>query len=219
VWCWPPSGALLLSDAIPFLLVFMRFFTILSLGLLGFAQLSQPVTAQTVQDVGLVDRPVHWAQSVPGVTVENLHRVTPVFYRSAQFSQDYVAQLQKLGIKTVISFRAFNSDDKLLMGSGIGIARIPINTWDIDDDEVVQALKALRQAEREEPFLIYCQHGADRTGLISALYLVLYQGWSKEQALDEVKEDGYGFHSLWRNIPRYMNDVDIDALRLAVDTG
>lgn len=197
----------------------MRSFTLLSLGLLCFAPLGLPVTAQTVHDVSLIDRPTQWAQSVPGVTVENLHRVTPVFYRSAQFSQDDVAQLQKLGIKTVISFRAFNSDDKILMGSGIAIARIPINTWDIDDEEVVQALKALRQAEQEGPFLIHCQHGADRTGLISALYRVLYQGWSKEQALDEMKEGGYGFHSVWRNIPRYMNDVDIDALRLAVDAG
>ena len=199
----------------------MRSFTLLSLGLICFAPLGLPVTAQTAHDVSLIDRPAQWAQSVPGVTVENLHRVTPVFYRSAQFSRDDVAQLQKLGIKTVISFRAFNSDDKVLMGSGIAIARILINTWDIDDEEVVQALKTLASVRpnKKGPFLIPCQHGADRTDLISALYRVLYQGWSKEQALDEMKEGGYGFHSVWRNIQRYMNDVDIDALRLAVDAG
>lgn len=197
----------------------MRLATFSLLSLLCLAELSLPSTAQAAQEIALLDRPTQWAQIVPGFTVDNLHQVTPVFYRSAQFSQDDVPQLQKLGIKKVVSFRAFNSDDKILGGSNIAIERIPINTWDIDDEDVVLALKILRKAEQDGPFLIHCQHGADRTGLISALYRVLYQGWTKQQAIDEMKNGGYGFHSIWRNIPRYMHDVDVDvdALRLAVD--
>ena len=40
----------------------------------------------------------------------------------------------------------------------------------------------LKDAENG-PFLIHCQHGADRTGLMSAMYRILEQGWTPEDAL------------------------------------
>ena len=162
-------------------------------------------------------RPLQWAQNVPDTPVNNLHRITPTLYRSAQLSKDDVPQLQKLGIKKVISFRAFHSDSEIMAGSGITMQRIPINTWNIRDDDMVTALKALREVERDGPVLIHCQHGADRTGLVSALYRVVYQGWSKEQALDELQHGGYGFHAIWQNITRYLQRVDIERLRRQID--
>jgi len=162
-------------------------------------------------------RPLQWAQNVPETRVNNLHRITPSLYRSAQLSKDDVPQLQKLGIKKVISFRAFHSDSEILAGTGITMQRIPINTWNIHDEDMVAALKALRNVEQDGPVLIHCQHGADRTGLVSALYRVLYQGWTKEQALDELEHGGYGFHTIWQNIPRYLQRVDIEQLRRQVD--
>ena len=162
-------------------------------------------------------RPLQWAQNVPESPVNNLHRITPSLYRSAQLSKDDVPQLQKLGIKKVISFRAFHSDSEILAGSGITLQRIPINTWNIRDTDMVTALKALRALDHEGPVLIHCQHGADRTGLVSALYRVVYQGWTKEQALDELQHGGYGFHSIWQNITRYLERVDIQQLRQQVE--
>nr|WP_246217361.1 tyrosine-protein phosphatase [Paraburkholderia panacisoli] len=38
--------------------------------------------------------------------------------------------------------------------------------------------------------LIHCQHGADRTGFVSALYRVLFQSWTKQQAEDELLYGG-----------------------------
>ncbi|WP_439890147.1 dual specificity protein phosphatase family protein [Ralstonia sp. 25C] len=163
-------------------------------------------------------RPLQWAQNVPESPVSNLHRITPSLYRSAQLSKDDVPQLQKLGIKKVISFRAFHSDSEILAGSGITLQRIPINTWNIRDTDMVTALKALRALDHEGPVLIHCQHGADRTGLVSALYRVVYQGWTKEQALEELQHGGYGFHAIWQNITHYLQRVDIEQLRRQVES-
>ncbi|MDR2875922.1 MAG: dual specificity protein phosphatase family protein [Methylobacillus sp.] len=165
-------------------------------------------------DEAIAERPVEWAQSVPGIG--NLHRITPSLYRSEQFTKADVARLQTLGIKKVISFRAFHSDEEMLADSGIALQRIPFNTWDIDDKDVVAALKVLRDVDRDGPILIHCQHGADRTGLIAAMYRIVYQGWSKEQALDELQNGGYGFHTIWRNIPRYIKNVDVEKLRAQI---
>ncbi|KVN67852.1 dual specificity protein phosphatase family protein [Burkholderia ubonensis] len=179
------------------------------------AGLVQPVGAQPSTDVAA--RPLQWAQSVPDARLDNLHRITPSLYRSALLSREDVPELQKLGIRKVISFRAFHSDERILAGTQITMQRIPINTWYIRDEDMVAALRALRDADRDGPVLIHCQHGADRTGLVSALYRMVYQGWTREQALDELQHGGYGFHAIWQNITYYLKHIDVERLRRQVD--
>jgi protein tyrosine/serine phosphatase len=147
----------------------------------------------------------------------NLHQVTPLFYRSEQFDQGLIAKLTDLKIQTVISLRSYHSDDTILAGSGISAVRVPMNTWDISDEEVVKALQAIRQAETKGPYLLHCQHGADRTGLITAMYRMLYQDWARAQAFDEMRNGGYGYHVIWRNIPAYIENVDLDKVRRLVE--
>ena len=65
------------------------------------------------------------------------------------------------------------------------------------------------------PDLIHCQHGADRTGLMSAMYRILEEGWTVDDALAELTEGGYGYHAMWSNILRYVRGADIDKLRAA----
>jgi protein tyrosine/serine phosphatase len=161
-------------------------------------------------------RPLTWAQPMSDTRVDNLHRITPSLYRSAQISASDVPALRALGIRKIVSFRAFHSDERVLEGSGIALQRIRINTWDIRDDDMIAALKALHDVDRDGPVLIHCQHGADRTGLVSALYRVVYQGWSKAQAEDELLHGGYGFHPMWGNIKRYLEQVDVARLKQQV---
>jgi protein tyrosine/serine phosphatase len=155
-----------------------------------------------------------WASPVD--TRRNLYRVTDTFYRSERLTRADVAQLRQLGVRTVINLRAFHSDNDVLEGSGIRQVRIPLLTWKIDDVQIVRALGEIRAAQAEGPILLHCQHGADRTGLIAAMYRMTYQGWSKQQALEELQHGGYGFHSMWKNIPRYIRDVDMPAIRHAL---
>ncbi len=160
-------------------------------------------------------RPSHWA--TPIEKASNLYRITPQLYRSAQIDKKDIALLQSLGIKTVVSLRALHSDRKLFKNSGIRMGRIKVITWKINDDHVVRALRAIRAAEKDGAVLLHCQHGADRTGLVSAMYRILYQNWTREQALDELLNGGYGYHSLWKNIPEYLKKVDVEAVRQRVE--
>ncbi|HAT30765.1 MAG TPA: protein-tyrosine-phosphatase [Janthinobacterium sp.] len=156
-----------------------------------------------------------WATPVD--TAANLYSVTPTFYRSARLRPGDVARLRTLGVKTVVSLRAFHTDAALLERSGIKIVRIPIYTWSIKDKQVVEALRAIRTAQRDGPVLLHCQHGADRTGLITAMYRMLYEQRSKEQAIDELKNGGYGYHAIWKNIEVYLRQVDVAAIGRQVD--
>ncbi|PXX31135.1 MULTISPECIES: dual specificity protein phosphatase family protein [Burkholderia] len=186
------------------------------------AGLVQPAYADAVSGVAarpIAARPIQWAQNIADARVNNLHRITPALYRSAQLSREDVPELQKLGIRKVISFRAFHADDSILAGTQITMQRIRINTWYIRDEDMVAALKTLRTADQDGPVLIHCQHGADRTGLVSALYRMVYQGWTREQALDELQHGGYGFHPIWQNITNYLKHVDVERLRQEVNNG
>ena len=188
-----------------------RYFFAASVALLILAA---PAAAQKLEV-----RPAKWAQPEKLIAgVPNLFQVAPNFYRSAQpTAEGFHVLSQHYGIKTVISMRANHSDDVLVEGTGIRMARFPTNTWSINRASVVGALRTLRRDTQTGAVLLHCQHGADRTGLVTALYRILYQGWSKEDALNEMREGGFGYHAVWGNIKRFIKKVDVEALRRKVE--
>jgi protein tyrosine/serine phosphatase len=161
------------------------------------------------------DRDPAWAEPLDASM--NLHRVTPTLFRSARLDADDLPQLRSLGIRTVLSLRNFHSDQELLRGSGIRAVRLGANTWAVGDRHVVATMRALRAAEREGPVLLHCLHGADRTGMMVAMYRMLYQNWPRERALAELRHGGYGYHAVWLNIERYLERVDLARIRSAID--
>ena len=160
-------------------------------------------------------RPSTWAEPITLDGVPNLHRLTPTLYRSEQPTALGMKNLEKLGIRTVINLRAFNDDLDEMRGTALRAVHVPVHTWHLETEDIVAVMRELRRPENG-PFLIHCQHGADRTGLMSAMYRMLEQDWSAEDALRELVEGGYGYHSMWRNIKRYVRSADVPALRAAV---
>jgi protein tyrosine phosphatase len=63
------------------------------------------------------------------------------------------------------------------------------------------------------PVLVHCQHGADRTGTMCALYRIAVQGWSKEEALREMQAGGFGFHGVWQDLVRFVDKLDIKRIQ------
>jgi protein tyrosine/serine phosphatase len=186
--------------------------------LLGLA-LSSPVPAGVAAPVSAAAaaRPAQWAERVVLDGVPNLYRLTPQLYRSEQPTALGMKNLEKLGIRTVINLRAFNDDKDRAKGTSLRLERVKIVTWHIGDQHVIEVMRKLRDTANG-PFLIHCQHGADRTGLMSAMYRVLEQGWTPDDALQELVEGGYGYHAMWKNIIRYVRSVDVSRLRSAIDS-
>lgn len=163
-------------------------------------------------------RPADWAEPVTLEGVPNLHRLTPTLYRSEQPTALGMQNLEKLGIRTVINLRAFNDDRAEMRGTALRAVHVPVHTWHLETEDIVAVMRELRHPENG-PFLIHCQHGADRTGLMSAMYRMLEQDWTADAALAELVEGGYGYHSVWRNIRRYVRSADVGALRAAIASG
>jgi len=160
-------------------------------------------------------RPANWAEPITLEGVRNLYRISPMLYRSEQPTALGIKNLEKLGIRTVINLRWFNNDYKEAAGTLLRTERVKILTWDIDDHHVVAVMRMLKDPANG-PFLIHCQHGADRTGVMSAMYRVLEQGWTPDEALAELQGGGYGYHSMWKNILKYVRTADVEKLRTAI---
>ena len=77
---------------------------------------------------------------------------------------------------------------------------------------MVDFLRIVSTAEFQ-PVLVHCRHGSDRTGMMVAIYRIVVEGWTKAQAIDEMVNGGYGYHPVWRNLVRYIDALDVDAIR------
>ena len=157
-------------------------------------------------------RDTNWAAKVEVAGLPNLYRISDNLYRCAQPTAEGMRAAEKLGIKRVINLRAFHSDTKKLRSTKLQGERIHFNTWHAEDEDVLHFLK-LAANTNAGPILVHCQHGADRTGTMVAVYRMAVQGWTKEEALKEMKEGGYGYHTIWTNLVRYVNHLDVSALR------
>jgi len=144
----------------------------------------------------------------------NFHSVTPgQFYRSSQPSPDRLAHLIRAhGIRTVVNLRgscaAFDwylqecrasaeldvCQEDLCFSAG----RLPAVT------EIRRLVEVLDRSER--PLLFHCQRGADRTGLASAVALLLYADVSYEEARRQLSLR-YGHVAIGRpaNLDRFFD--------------
>ena len=78
--------------------------------------------------------------------------------------------------------------------------------------------KSVAPPEQQGKVLIHCKHGQNRTGLIAATYRMVYQGWSKAQALAEMQQ-GFGGEARMEDATRYIQQVDVAAIRYALANG
>lgn len=180
----------------------------------GLALIAVFTSAYAQADEPTSIRSAEWAQSVGNQY--NLYQMTPTLYRSALPDNNAAPLLEKLKIGTVINFLP-ESDADWLTSPGIRQIQLSYRTNHVDDSDVLTALRAIREAEG--PVLMHCKHGSDRTGLMAAMYRVVIQGWSKEEALNEMTLGGFGTSNDFKDGIRYMMSADADKLRTALANG
>ncbi|MDE2384645.1 MAG: tyrosine-protein phosphatase [Alphaproteobacteria bacterium] len=161
-------------------------------------------------------RDARWAKPLILDGVPNLHQVSATLYRSAQPTAAGFKNLEtQYHIATDLDLRLDHSDAPLLAGTHISAKAVPMSTF-MSNDDVIKALRLLVAAEAKGPVLVHCQRGADRTGVVIAMYRVVVQGWSKEEAIAEMQKGGFAFDPLLLNIPWLIQHADVAAYRAAL---
>ena len=142
----------------------------------------------------------------------NLYKVSETLYRGQQPTAEGFAELEKLGIKTVVNLRSLHSDRSKLKGTNLVYEHIRMEAWDPEQAEVEQFLNIVTDPARQ-PVFVHCLHGADRTGTMVAVYRIVVEDWEKEKALEEMTQGPFGFHEMFQGLPEFIEGMNVEQLR------
>jgi len=154
-----------------------------------------------------VERPAHWATPITKKGLPNLFKVSDTLYRGAQPTEEGFPELKKMGIKTIINLRENHTDEKFIKDMGFNYFPIPMSTSKPIRTHYQKVLDIVNNPDLQ-PVFIHCQHGADRTGTAVALYRITVQKWDTEEAIRELQQGGYGYHSIFMEIIKFVRSFN-----------
>ncbi len=108
----------------------------------------------------------------------NLHPIGAEAWRSAQPAPHHIARVARLGVKTVVSLRggkrfgSYPLEREACARHGVAFEEITLRSRSAPKLETIEEAAALLD-RIAYPALFHCKAGADRAGLMSALYLLL----------------------------------------------
>ena len=145
----------------------------------------------------------------------NFKQVSEHIYRGGQPLGDGYNLLKSKGIKTIINLRGVDSGESY--SAEFRYIHLPIQAHYPKEEDVITFLKVMSEEDRGTVF-IHCFHGSDRTGLFVAIYRVVYEGWTKEEALHEMVHGGHGFHThVQQNLIHFFQTLDLERLAIKRD--
>ena len=172
-------------------------------------QLTACMTTPTIAEN---ERPQQWGKLVN--KQHNFYQISQTVYRSEQPSVEAITELEKNRIDIVVNLRSRDKDKFVLANQPFKLIHIPINTWAINRNDLLAIMQIIQTAERQnQKVLIHCYHGSDRTGASVAMYRIIFENWSIDDALKEMKHGGYGFHPIWVNIEKLFTPENIKWIR------
>jgi protein tyrosine/serine phosphatase len=152
-----------------------------------------------------------------GVNIDNFGKVSNDYYRGAQPDQNGFAQLKRLGVKTVIDLQDDGKAEEAswVRSAGMQYVRIPLSSSNRAGDKATAYFLSIVNDPNNLPVYVHCTGGRHRTGEMTAIYRITHDGWTADQAFQEMKQ--YDWYSHFGHGPtrdyvfeyysRYKNSV------------
>ena len=122
---------------------------------------------------------------------QNQHQVAPGMWRSNQPGPGRVKAAGDMGVRTIINLRGPRDDGgwqleaEACARAGITLLDFTARSRAAPDKAMLLATRELF-AEAELPALMHCKSGADRAGLMSALYLLVVENRPAREAAQQL---------------------------------
>jgi protein tyrosine/serine phosphatase len=117
----------------------------------------------------------------------NFHQVSDEVYRANQPSPSHLRFYKDRGIKAVLNLRGFTQQSYALFEEdscknlGLDLISVPFSGSSAPQPEKLLEIIDLMD-KIPKPFVLHCKSGADRAGLVSAMYLIVQKKLSVTEA-------------------------------------
>lgn len=141
--------------------------------------------------------------------MSNFYQVTPNLFRSARPTGDGFNRLPAFKtpegkrIKTVLNLQLLHEDPKIhpIQRRWVKCEALFMSRW-----KIATCLDIITNPENQ-PILVHCLHGADRTGTVIAAYRISIEGWTTRKAIEEMVNGGFNFHyRYYQNLVNLIED-------------
>jgi tyrosine-protein phosphatase SIW14 len=123
--------------------------------------------------------------------VPNFGEVTPSLYRGGLSSTTGLKALAKMGVNIVVDTHANDaSEEREAKSLGMKYVAIPWHCPWPRDEVFAKFLKVLHENKGKKVF-VHCRLGDDRTGMMVAAYRMAEEGWSADEAMNEMRTFGF----------------------------
>ena len=159
-----------------------------------------------------------WAQG--GSEIYNFGKVNDGYYRGAQPLDGQYADLAALGIKTIINLTSgedVRDDEKAMVEkNGMRYLHIPMSTRKAPTEAQIAAF--MTAVDEEGAVYVHCVGGRHRTGVMTAVYRMMKDGLTADQAFKEMKLYKYGPDFLHPEFKKFVYKFEPKAAATAVAT-
>jgi protein tyrosine/serine phosphatase len=144
--------------------------------------------------------------------IPNLRLVSLQYVRGGQPEPEGIQILAAAGVKTVVNLCAGQgsglralfgkaapaADDPELAAErrcveelGMSFVQIPLDVFRTPSTEHLERFVEVISSADNGPIFTHCLHGRDRTGIMTAIYRVVHDGWPPEKAYEEMVACGF----------------------------
>jgi len=148
------------------------------------------------------------------IQIKNFGCINENLYRGAQPKERDYADLAAMGVKTIIDLQRDGkaSEQGLVEAQGMKFYRIGMSDKNQPLTEQAELFLKLVNDPANQPVFVHCAGGRHRTGAMSAIYRITHDGWSADQAYQEMKrydfEYGMGHGSLKNYVYAFYAQIE-----------
>jgi len=152
--------------------------------------------------------PPAFAQKIQVPDISDFGKVNDFLYRGGQPKDDGVKELQQFGVDTIVDLRGelpgvIEDERERAQSLGIRFINMPGSGWATPTDEEIARFFSLVREQPKRKIFIHCWLGGDRSGMFIAAYRIAFEGWSPQQAIEEMR--AFHYRHLWHpNMARWV---------------
>src|SRR5262245_55472613 len=123
--------------------------------------------------------------------IDNFGRVNANYYRGSLPRREDFEGLAAAGIKTIVDLTSDDGDpleSSSARAAGLKFFKLPMTTHSAPSRDELANFFAIVDDPANQPVYVHCVGGKHRTGVMTAAYRMTQEGWTADQAFQEMKQ-------------------------------